>query len=171
MNNIKIFNNNLPIIFSDFLNDNIIKIHKELYEDALKKFEKDRKKETPQFTLDDFKIIEIKNELNYLKPSQIILFNIKKFEKEKVDLTPYWNTNYSNSYEDPYIFDDLLIDEENKKHIEIEDIDYINGKIKFRNKFTNKTFVIDKSKIDFNITYKNKLENTFGDLFRNVKEK
>lgn len=170
MNNIhntnKIFDNNLPIILSDFLNDNIILIHNELYQDALKKFEKDRKSNNNEFSLDNYKIIEIKNEANFLKPSSILLYD-NHFNKEKIDLTPYWNTNYNNEYETPYIFNELLIDEESKKNIEVEDIDYINGKIKFKNKFTNKTFTVDKSKIDFNINLKNKLENTFGDLFRN----
>lgn len=167
MNNInntnKLFDDNLPIIFSDFMNDNIIQIHKELYEDALKKFEKDRKKENNDFTLDDYKIIEIKNEANFLKPSSILLIHNHNFKKEKIDLSSYWNTNYVND-SDSYLFNELLIDKDNKKNIEVEEIDYIHGKIKFRNKFNNKTFTIDKSKIDFNATLKNKLENTFGFL-------
>ena len=173
MNNInnttKLFDDNLPIIFSDFLNDSIIQIHNELYKDALSKFEQSRKKDNEDFTLDDYKIIEIKNESNYLKPSSILIFHNKKFEKEKVDLTEYWNTNYVNN-NDSDLFNELLIDEENKKNIEVEDIDYIHGKIKFRNKFTNKTFIIDKSKIDTNVTYKSKLENTFGYLFNEVSQ-
>ena len=172
MNNInntnKLFDNNLPIIFSDIINDHIIAIHNELYQDALKKFEKERKLNNPEFSLENYKIIEIKDELNFLKPSSILLYD-NNFNKEKVDLTEFWNTNYNNEYEAPYIFDELLIDEENKKNIEVEDIDYIHGKIKFKNKFTNKTFTVDKSKIDFNLTYKNKLENTFGDLLKNGK--
>lgn len=167
MNNInntnKLFDDNLPIIFSDFMNDNIIQIHKELYEDALKKFEKDRKKENNDFTLNDYKIIEIKNEANFLKPSSILLIHNHNFKKEKIDLSSYWNTNYVND-SDSYLFNELLIDKDNKKNIEVEEIDYIHGKIKFRNKFNNKTFIIDKSKIDFNPTLKNKLENTFGFL-------
>lgn len=167
MNNInntnKLFDDNLPIIFSDFMNDNIIQIHKELYEDALKKFEKDKKKENNDFTLDDYKIIEIKNEANFLKPSSILLIHNHNFKKEKIDLSSYWNTNYVND-SDSYLFNELLIDKDNKKNIEVEEIDYIHGKIKFRNKFNNKTFTIDKSKIDFNATLKNKLENTFGFL-------
>ena len=172
MNNInntnKLFDNNLPVIFSDFLNDNIIAIHNELYQDALKKFEEDRKLENNDFNLDNYKIIEVKDESNFLKPSSILLYD-DSFHREKVDLTPYWNTNYYNDYEAPYLFNELLIDEESKKNIEIEDIDYIHGKIKFKNKFTNKIFIVDKSKIDFNLTYKNKLKNTFGYLVNHAK--
>ena len=33
-NDNKIFDNNLPLTFTDIVNDNIFKIHNELYEDA-----------------------------------------------------------------------------------------------------------------------------------------
>ena len=161
----KIFDNNLPISFSDFTNNHIEKIHKELFNNALKKFEDDRKNDDENFSLDNYRIIEIKDENHYLLPSDILLINKHGFNKEKVSLKKYWNTNYTN-IESPYKFNDLLIDEENKKHIDIEDIDYVHGKIKFKNKFNNKTFMIDKSKIDFNLTYKNQLENTFGYLLK-----
>lgn len=162
----KIFDNNLPITFLDFNNDQTIKIHQQLFNDALKKFENDRKNIDNTFSLDDYRVIEIKNEYNYLLPSSIIIFHKHDFKKEKLSLEKYWNTNYKENNL-PFKFNELLIDDDNKKHIEFEDIDYIHGKIKFRNKFTNKTFTIDKSKIDFNITYKNKLENTFGNIYNN----
>lgn len=164
-NSNKIFDNNLPLTFTDVINDYIFKIHKELYEDALKKFESDRRLTNHDFELNNYKIIEIKNQKNFLKPSTIILFSKSEFKREKVDLTEYWNTNYTN---ENYIskFAELLIEDTDKKHIELEDIDYVKGKIRFRNKTNNKVFEVDKSKIDFNITYKNKLENTFGDLLK-----
>lgn len=168
MNNIlenknKIFNNNLPISFFDIVNDTIIKIHKELYSNALEKF----KEENKDIDFNEYKIIELKNENNYLKPSNILLMHKTLFTRKNIDLTPYWNNNYIN---DEYlnIFNELLISDENKKNIEVEDIDYINGKIKFRNKFNNKTFFINTDKIDFNITYRNKLENTFGELLKHA---
>lgn len=159
-NNNKIFDNKLPLTFQDIINDHIFKIHNELYKDALNKFASEK-----NYDLNQYKIIEVKNQENFLKPSTIIMFNKHEFEKKKVDLTPYWNTNYIS---EDYIskFAELLIEDTNKRHIELEDIDYVNGKIRFRNKTNNKVFEVDKSKIDFNITYKNKLENTFGDLLK-----
>jgi len=171
-NNNKLFENNLPISFFDVVNDTLNKIHKELFNDALNNYEKYKKETDSNYSIKNLKIIELKNSQNYLKPSKIMIFNHNDdgtLTREIIDLTDYWNTNYVNN---EYIthFNDLLIDNDNKKQIELEDIDYINGIIKFKNKYNNKTFSVNTNKIDFNLTYKNKLENTFGDLLKNVRK-
>lgn len=161
-NNIKLFDNNIPIPFTDYINSNIEKIHKQLFDNAIEKYCIDN-----NIVSSDYKIIDLKNEDNYLLPSIAILFSKKEFKKEKVDLTDYWNLNYLELPQQT-IFNDLLIDTENKKDIEIEYIDYIKGQVIFKNKFTNKEFRIDFSKINNNLQYKKKLENTFTSLLRNA---
>ena len=157
----KLFINNLPIRTSDYVNEYIIKIHDELYNNALNKYAKEK-----SVVLDLYKIIEMKDE-NYLYPSKVMLISKQDFEKQIVDLTPYWNTNYSK-YNFTSIFNELLISDENKKNIEIEEINYPKGKITFKNKFNNKKFTVDIDKIDFNPIYKNKLENTFSYMLKNI---
>jgi len=163
-NHIKLFDNNIPIPVESYINNYIEKIHKQLFKNAITKY--CNKMKVNEI---DYKIIDIKNEDNYLLPSKAILLHKSSLKKEKIDLTDYWNLNYIDSLQKD-VFNELLIDEENRKNIEIEYIDYVNGKVQFRNKFTNKTFFIDFSKINNNIQYKKQLENTFTKLYRDVRE-
>ena len=161
----KLFIDNLPIKTTDFINDNVTKIHNELYNKALKKYAEENYESLENLEF-RYKIIEIKNE-NYLFPSKILLISKQDFTKKNVDLSDYWNTNYLRK-EITNIFNDLLISDENKKNIEIEEINYYNGTITFKNKFNNKKFTVNVDKIDFNPVYKEKLTNTFSYLLKNI---
>ena len=159
--NIKLFDNNIPIPVDSYINDHIEKIHQLLFKQSIERYFQETDK-----SLEDYRIIDIKNENNYLLPSKAIIISKRVFNKEKIDLTPYWNLNYLESPQKD-IINQLLIGEENKKDIEVEYIDYIKGKVKFKNKFTNKEFFVDFSKIDNNLQYKKKL-NTFTELYRDA---
>lgn len=159
--NIKLFDNHIPIPVDSYINDNIENIHKELFNTAINKY-----CEENDLFIEDYKVIDIKNEDNWLMPSNFILLHKREFIKIKGSLKDYWNLNYIDERQ-KNIFNDLLITDENKKDIEIEYIDYVKGKVKFINKYTNKEFFIDFSKINNNIQYKKKLENTFTSLLRN----
>lgn len=161
----KLYNNdNIPMNFYDIAYNKNEEIHKKLFEDAINKYF-----EEENINKEDFKIIDQINKMNILKPSIAILLEKGISKKLKyIDLTPYWNSNYKeslNKKEDNSIFENLLINEENKKHIEIEYIDYVNGKIEFKNKMTNKKFFINFDKLDKTKDYHQKIKNTFTSLY------
>jgi len=159
--NVKLYNNNIPLNVYDVIHNNSEIVHKKLFDEAINKYcsENDKDKST-------LKIIDQPNKNDNLKPSVAIIIENGKINY--VDLTEYWNKNYIenyNQYENNKIFNDLLINEDNKKHINIEYIDYVNGKVQFRNKFTNKTFFINFDKLDKNKNYYQRLKNTFTSLY------
>lgn len=158
--NIKLFDNNIPILVDSYINNNIEDIHKELFDKAINKYCEDN-----SIDISQYKVIDIKNEDNWLMPSNFILLHKHEFTKIKGSLKDYWNVNYLEENQKS-IFTDLLIDDENKKDIEIEYIDYVKGKVKFRNKYTNKEFFIDFTRINNNLQYKKQLSNTFTSLLR-----
>lgn len=161
----KLFIDNLPVKTHDFVNDNVTKIHNELYNNALKKYAEENYESLEKLEF-QYKIIEMKNE-NYLFPSKILMISKQDYLKKIVDLTDYWNTNYLRK-EITNIFNELLISDENKKNIEIEEINYYKGIIIFKNKFNNRKFSVNIDKIDFNPVYRNKLTNTFSYLLKNI---
>lgn len=173
-----LYNDNIPLTVYDIINDNSNNIHKELFKEAIKSYleenpdnfdeEAIRKylEEDPNnFSKDNkdrIKIIDNVNRSSVLKPSiaTIIYNNQLKY----VDLTSYWNKNYvetKNKYINNEVFNELLISDEDKKNVEMVYIDYVNGRVQFKNKFTNKTFFISFNKLDKNKEYFFKLKNTF----------
>ena len=160
--NIKIFDNNIPITFNEFIDDNITKIHQKLFNNAIEKY-----CEENDMNVNDYKIIDIKNDENYLKPSQAILISKKELKRERINLTEYWNDNYIDSLQNT-VFDDLLLDDESKKNIEIVYIDYVKGEVTFKNKFTAKEFKVPFDRINNNTEYKEQLENTFSKLYGGI---
>ena len=164
-----IFNNNIPIKASDHIYNIFNTIHDILFQDAVNKYIEDwnsnASEEDIQINEENFKILDLKNNNDLLKPSFALFINKysnKKFKK--IDLKHYWNSNYVNSLINNNIFDKLLISDEDKKNSKIESIDYINGVVKFKNNFSNKIFEIpfDKLNNNFYYNYLNNLKNTFG---------
>ena len=154
-----------PVAFNEFMSDKYNKVHTELYNNALKKYAEENYESLEKLEF-QYKIIEMKNE-NYLFPSKILMISKQDYLKKIVDLTDYWNTNYLRK-EITNIFNELLISDENKKNIEIEEINYYKGIIIFKNKFNNRKFSVNIDKIDFNPVYRNKLTNTFSYLLKNI---
>lgn len=157
----KLYNNNIPLNVYDIIYSNSEKIHKKLFEEAIDKY-----CEHNNINKDDYKIIDQPNIDDNLKPSVAIMICDEKINY--IDLTNYWNKNYIenlNKYSENEIFRELLINDEDKKNIEVEYIDYVNGKIQFRNKMTNKTFYLKFNKLDKNRNYYPDLKNTFTALY------
>ena len=157
----KLYNNNIPLNIYDVIYNNSNSAHQKLFDDAINKYclENNIKKE-------DVKIIDQINHDDILKPSTAIIINNGKVNY--VNLTKYWNTNYienENKYLDNSIFNNLLINDDDKKHIDIDYIDYVNGKVQFKNKFTNKKFFVNFNKIDKSRNYYPNLKNTFTALY------
>lgn len=146
---------------SDIIYNNSENIHKKLFNDAIDKYCIDK-----SINKEDYKIIDQKNKDNDLLPSTAIF--IDQDNLEYIDLTQYWNNNYVNSLyllDENNVFKELLIDDENKKYIEIIYIDYVKGKVQFKNKFNNKCFFVKFNKLNQNKQYNLKLENTFTTLY------
>jgi len=157
----KLYNNNIPLNVYDIIYSNSEKVHKKLFEEAIDKY-----CEHNNINKDDYKIIDQPNIDDNLKPSVAIMICDEKIDY--IDLTNYWNKNYienMNKYSENEIFRELLINDEDKKNIEVEYIDYVNGKIQFRNKMTNKTFYLKFNKLDKNRNYYPDLKNTFTSLY------
>ena len=157
----KLYNDNIPLNVYDIVYSNSENIHKKLFEEAIDKY-----CEHNNINKDDYKIIDQPNADDILKPSMAIMISSQNINY--VDLTNYWNKNYIenlNKYSENEIFKELLINEDDKKNTEVEYIDYVNGKVQFRNKMTNKTFYLKFNKLDKNRKYDPELKNTFTSLY------
>lgn len=163
-NNVKLYNNNIPLNIYDVIYSNSENTHSKLFEDAITSY-----CNTYNINKEKIKIIDQPNKDDILQPSSAIL--ISKDEIQYVStkaLSYFWNKNYTenlNKYEDNSIFKELLINDDDKKHIEVEFVDYVNGRVQFKNKFTNKKFFVKFDKLDKNRNYYPKLRNTFTALY------
>lgn len=84
--------------------------------------------------LQKHKIIENKNS-EYWKPSSIIIYSTTyPYSKKSIDLTPWWNLN--QKYDNLNLTDIKIIDEQIKDS-QIEDIDYVRGKVKIYSKLND----------------------------------
>jgi len=157
----KLYNNNIPLNVYDIIYSNSNNIHKKLFDEALDKYCK-----TNNIDKRNYKIIDKENEDDKLKPSIAVMMSNEGVDY--IDLTDYWNKNYVenlNKYSENELFRELLIEDDNKKHIEVEFIDYVRGRVQFRNKFTNKKFFVNFNKLDRNRNYYPELKNTFTALY------
>ena len=157
----KLYNNNIPLNVYDIIYSNSNNIHKKLFDEALDKYCK-----TNNIDRRNYKIIDKENEDDKLKPSIAVMMSNEGVDY--IDLTDYWNKNYVenlNKYSENELFRELLIEDDNKKHIEVEFIDYVRGRVQFRNKFTNKKFFVNFNKLDRNRNYYPELKNTFTALY------
>ena len=160
----KLYNNNIPLNVYDIIYDNSGESHSKLFDDAItaycKEYNIDKEK---------IKIIDQPNKNDILQPSSAILMYDGQIHYVTSDeLSRFWNQNYTknlNKYEDNSIFKELLINDDDKKHIDVEFIDYVNGRVQFKNKFTNKKFFISFDKLDKNKNYYPQLKNTFTALY------
>jgi hypothetical protein len=157
----KLYNNNIPLNVYDIIYSNSNNIHKKLFDEALDKYCK-----TNNIDKRNYKIIDKENEDDKLKPSIAVMMSNEGVDY--IDLTEYWNKNYVenlNKYSENELFRELLIEDDNKKHIEVEFIDYVRGRVQFRNKFTNKKFFVNFNKLDKNRNDYPELKNTFTALY------
>ena len=160
-NNIKLYNNNIPLNVYDVIYSNSETLHSKLFEEAINNY-----CESNSINKEEYKIIDQPNKEDILKPSTAVFISNNKMEY--INLENYWNKNYvenTNKYEDNNIFKELLINEDDKKHIDVEFIDYVNGRVQLKNKFTNKTFFVKFNKLDKNKNYYPQLKNTFTSLY------
>ena len=159
MNLDKLYNGDIPIKATDHINDVVNKIHDQLFEEAINKYII-----ANNIDKDNYKIIDLKNSSHAYWPSQALFINRTGNKKlSLINLDNYWNTNYSwQKDSDDKVKNNLLIGEENKKNNEIINIDYINGTVKFKNKFTNKEFDVKFDKLNMSPDIKkNIIQNTF----------
>ena len=115
--------------------------------------------------LQKHKIIENKNS-EYWKPSSIIIYSTTyPYSKKSIDLTPWWNLN--QKYDNLNLTDIKIIDEQIKDS-QIEDIDYVRGKVKIYSKLNDIhysadfNYVKEDTAVDDDImskTFVNKIKN------------
>lgn len=156
-----ILNNQIPFTTYDIIHNNEKNIHNKLFKDAIDKYCEENGKNK-----ENYKIIDQPNQENSFNPSTAIFINNDNIEY--IDLSEYWNTNYVNelrSYSENNLFKELLINDDDKKYIDVEYIDYVNGKVQFKNKFTNKKFFIKFNKLDNSKNYDLQIKNTFTSLY------
>jgi len=160
----KLYNNNIPLNIYDVIYSNSEESHSKLFDDAITSY-------CNEYNIDkeNTKIIDQPNKDDILQPSSaILMYNDKIQYVTNKELSQFWNKNYVknlNKYEDNSVFKELLINDDDKKHIEVEFIDYVNGRVQFKNKFTNKKFFVKFDKLDKNKDYYPQLKNTFTSLY------
>lgn len=160
----RLYKDNIPLNAYDIIYNNSQKTHAKLFSDAITSYCNEN-----DLDIDKIKIIDQPNKKNILHPSSaILMYDDKVYHVTKDELSKYWNKNYiehNNKYEDNSIFKELLINDDDKKHVTIEFIDYVNGRVQFKNKFTNKKFFISFDKLDKTKNYYPQLKNTFTSLY------
>ena len=143
------------LTIDDIVNNKQNKIHTELFNNAVKNYAVSN-----NINLSSYTVIDLQNNDDYLKSSYALLLSkTKPFKKYNVDLNQYWNTNYmDNNVIQSY--EDILLDEDDRKYSEYDYTDYIKGRIYFKNKLTNKRFYISFDKFDKEVNI-DQLKNTF----------
>lgn len=149
--------NNLYSV-NDTLNNRQSKVHTQLFNDAINKYLSiDSNKELLNLPIDEninnetlsikYLVIDLNDGETYLDSSHALFISkFRPLKKIKVDLKSYWNKLYVDIYQKIIEGEELLINEENIKDSEFEYVDFVNGKIYYRNKFTNKVFGISFEK-------------------------
>ena len=136
---------NKPTSVSELLSDRNNKVHEELFNDAISKYINKIGEDILTF-YEKNKVIELKGD-EYWKPSSIMILSkiydkkLHKFNKQIVDLTPYWNTELINKNHN--IVKDTTS--------EIIYIDYVKGKVTIKSKRTGNTKKINFNEIDPNM--------------------
>ena len=115
--------------------------------------------------IDSNTIIEKPN-IEYYMPSSIIIYQKSYPHRKKIiDLTPYWS-NY-NDHSNINI-EDIKIKEEEIRDSQIEDINYVTGKLKVYSKMHDIEYNIDKKYINENTNIDDELiNNTFIQIYKN----
>jgi len=132
----------------DYVSNKMDKIHKELYESALNKYIS-YICELNRTNVDEYKnshyFIEIRAN-NYWEPSTIYIKDINPptigttpFTVEKVNLSPWWN-DYQYINDNKEIDDTFFNEDFNSYALSVIELDYINGRVKFRDKHNNTEF-------------------------------
>jgi len=167
-NDINIIDNLLSV--NDILEDKKTSIHNELFNNAIKYYISlnvnkqtlniisDDNKTDNELLLEKYMIIDLNDGTTYLDPTHALLISKSRpLKKIKIDLKPYWNKNYAENLNtnDQEL---LLINEENLNESEFESINFIDAKIYYKNKFTNKIFGIPFNKFRKNLKL-NQLKN------------
>lgn len=116
--------------------------------------------------LQKHKIIEKKNN-EYWKPSSIVIYSTEyPYSKAIIDLSEWWNLN--QKYND-LIISDIKILEDNINDYQIEDIDYVRGKVKLYSKLNDIYHDVDfnyvKEDTEINDSF---VKNTFVSKIKNL---
>ena len=148
--------------FSDFVLNKYDIIHKQLYIEALSQYLEKTNNNTDEY-INSHKFIEIKNK-EYWMPSKVMIKNLNiPFETITINLSDYWNKyEYVQQFKE---INNNFLDEDNVKDaFEVIYIDYVNGKVKFKNKNTGLEIWKDLNYINNETKYNNDLltlKNTF----------
>lgn len=136
-----------PVRAFDYVSDKYNDIHRQIYNKALKQLintelvGENKLVETLEELNKNYTFIELKKDEYYLPSRVIVKKTTAPFNSKIYDLTEYWD-----DYEFKEEFKDLSeywIDEDSVRDAELIYIDYINGKGKFRSKYTQKEFWVD----------------------------
>lgn len=159
----------------DIINDKSQLIHKELFDNAIINYIQDHiellhledGENQTNINYEDklnkqYIVIDLNDNETYLDSSHAILLS-KSFPltKIKIDLEDYWNKNYINIYKNIINHESLLINENNLKESELDYVDFVKGKVYYKNKFTNKIFGIPFNKYHKQVNF---------ELLKNIKE-
>ena len=141
--------------FSDYMSNKYNIIHERLYNAALNKYIEKRCSKD-YIDINTFKkehlFLEIKGK-EYWQPSQVYIKQvIPPFNIEKINLKDYWDTyQYVDEHKN---FDEIFFEENvDINGLEVIKIDYIKGKVKFRNKYSGTEFWKDFKFINEDTVY------------------
>ena len=145
------------IRFNDYVSNKTNIVHEKLYLSALNKY-LEEKTNTIGITIEEYSkthiFTEIKN-TEYWKPSKVFIKEtVYPFKIEKIDLKKYWdNYQYIDEHKN---FDSIFFDSDiDINGLEVVNIDYIHGKVKFKNKYSGKEYWKDFKYINEDTVYNN----------------
>lgn len=154
--------------FNDYVSDKYSDVHNQLYISALNKYLEENLYNNQEY-LDSHIFSEIKNK-EYWQPSKVIIKSIEEpYTTKIVDLSQYWD-NYEYKEENKELNSDYYQDKEDINAFVLVYIDYVNSKIKLKNKnsgkiiwkdikYLNSDILIDENELTLKDTFTYKLQN------------
>lgn len=149
----------IPIGLHNIMNDIPSIVHKELLNEALTRYAFDN-----NINLDDYKAVEVNQNNAYYSPVKVLLFNKHNMKRIIADLNNYWNSNYKDIEEK---YNDLLINKETRTQSDVKYINYLNNKVKMKNRLNGYEFDVSFDRARKNLEYKDSLKETFTYLYQN----
>lgn len=112
------------------------------------------------------KFIELKPDEFQYPGSVFVISRVEPFTRSKYSLNDYWNTT---QYKSDYVLNNIAIDfEHNNLLYELESINYVTGKVKYKSKLTDREVEVDFNYFDPYALKSDSFNNTFTKIHSRI---